>query len=221
MTALVTATCPDIAALADLAVLSLSSPHSRRAYSSAIRAFLDSGEPLTRDGVQRHVLGPTAGSLIMDNESMTMNCEVCAQPFTTTNPRQKFCAKKCRNVFHNVIEFQDKSLKAMGVVAPGTVGAIGELMVAADLLSRGYAVFRALSPSCASDLVITEGQHLITIEVRTARKSSRTGKLWSSEKNLRSDVIAYVVHTQTGQEITYQVRNSLCPIQQLRKARIE
>lgn len=56
MTALATTARIDIAALADLAVLSLASPHSRRAYSSAIRTFLGSGESLTRDGVQRHVL---------------------------------------------------------------------------------------------------------------------------------------------------------------------
>lgn len=56
MTTLITTTRSDIAALADLAVLSLASPHSRRAYSAAIRAFLASGEPLTREGVQRHVL---------------------------------------------------------------------------------------------------------------------------------------------------------------------
>lgn len=41
--------------LADLAVLSLASPHSRRAYSRQIQRFIDSHRPLTREGVQLHV----------------------------------------------------------------------------------------------------------------------------------------------------------------------
>src|SRR6185503_18396505 len=41
--------------LADLAVGSLPSPSSRRAYSSQIRSFLASGTSLTREGVQSHL----------------------------------------------------------------------------------------------------------------------------------------------------------------------
>lgn len=46
---------PTPQSLADLAVLSLPSPHSRRVYSRHIAAFISSGEPLTREGVQRTV----------------------------------------------------------------------------------------------------------------------------------------------------------------------
>lgn len=49
------ATLPTPQSLADLAVLSLPSPHSRRVYSRHIAAFIASGEPLTREGVQRTV----------------------------------------------------------------------------------------------------------------------------------------------------------------------
>lgn len=55
MTAIVS-TYP-INSLVEMAVLSLPSVHSRRAYSSALKQFILSGLPLTREGVQKHVLG--------------------------------------------------------------------------------------------------------------------------------------------------------------------
>lgn len=41
--------------LAHLAVLSLPSPHSRRAYTRQLSIFLQSGRPLNREGVQSHI----------------------------------------------------------------------------------------------------------------------------------------------------------------------
>ena len=44
-----------IESLADLAVQSLPSPHSRRAYRSALTRYLSSGRPLSREGVQMYL----------------------------------------------------------------------------------------------------------------------------------------------------------------------
>ena len=55
-------------------------------------------------------------------------------------------------------------------LASGTVGAIGELRVAVDLLRRGLPVFRSLSPACLCDLVIVTVTRIYRIEVRTAYK---------------------------------------------------
>lgn len=46
------ALAPSLAHLADLAVMSLGSPSSRRNYSRSLRLFLGSGLPLNREGVQ-------------------------------------------------------------------------------------------------------------------------------------------------------------------------
>jgi hypothetical protein len=60
----------------------------------------------------------------------------------------------------------------------GTVGAISEILAAADLMKRGYDVFRALSPSCSCDLIaIAAGQPPLRIEVRTGNRSPVTGHL--------------------------------------------
>jgi hypothetical protein len=64
-------------------------------------------------------------------------------------------------------------------LAPGTVGAIGELTVASDLLDRGMHVFRALSPSCPFDLIATSVQGTASVEVRCAVKAPK-GKYYIS-----------------------------------------
>lgn len=54
-------------------------------------------------------------------------------------------------------------------VPPATVGALRELVAAVHLMEKGYHVFRALSPSCACDLVAyRDGETPIRIEVRSA-----------------------------------------------------
>jgi hypothetical protein len=51
------------------------------------------------------------------------------------------------------------------------VGAIGELIVAADLLKKGYHVFRSCSPSCPCDLAILKDEKLFRVEVKTTQYS--------------------------------------------------
>jgi len=74
----------------------------------------------------------------------------------------------------------------------GTVGAISEILVSADLLKKGYEVFRAISPSCSCDLAMLKDNKLLRVEVRTGRNSA-TGKLYYSS-NMRADIMAVVIH---------------------------
>lgn len=50
--------------------------------------------------------------------------------------------------------------------APSTIGAIAELIAAADLMNRGFDVFRTLSPCSPCDLIVTRGEETIRIEVK-------------------------------------------------------
>jgi len=52
-------------------------------------------------------------------------------------------------------------------VSRSTKGAISELLVAGDLLFKGYEVFRAVSPACSCDLIAQKNGRLTRIEVRT------------------------------------------------------
>ena len=81
-------------------------------------------------------------------------------------------------------------------LAVGTVGAIHELAVSADLLRRGYAVFRALSPSCSCDLVIMKNGVLQRVEV-TSGRHTKTKIEWLPKDPAKFDLLAVV--TRDGQ----------------------
>jgi len=119
-------------------------------------------------------------------------CKTCGVAFETARLLQKFCSRKCLTTDRNS---QFKSLQQYPGIPPGTVGAIGELVVAADLLQRGYEVFRSLSPSASCDLAILKDGQLLRIEVRTGYQSAEK-KLIVSNKNHRADVLA--VNTNAG-----------------------
>lgn len=72
----------------------------------------------------------------------------------------------------------------MASLPTGTIGAIGELLASADLMRRGYHVFRALSPACPCDLLAYRASPagtiidpILRIQVRTARLVAPTGML--------------------------------------------
>ena len=76
-------------------------------------------------------------------------------------------------------------------LSPSTLGAINELRVCADLLLKGYEVFRSVSPGSSCDLAILKEGKLIRIEVKTAHLKSN-GKLMNPVKKHRADVVALV-----------------------------
>lgn len=84
----------------------------------------------------------------------------------------------------------------------GKRGAISEMVVASDLLNKGYEVFRSVSQDCSCDLLALKDGSMLRIEVRTGQRN-QNGTLGCSvsEKDLaRFDVLAIVI----GGEIVYQ-----------------
>lgn len=116
----------------------------------------------------------------------TVVCTGCGKEFTTWRKPQKFCSKRCNQRFNN----QPTGFRH--IIPPSTVGAISELLVGADLLRRGYEVFRALSPSCSCDLAILKNGKLLRVEVRTGRKNRRGNVVYANTTH-RHDVMAVVV----------------------------
>ena len=82
-------------------------------------------------------------------------------------------------------------------------GTVGELLVAADLLQRGYQVFAPMTRHMASvDLVTLDigGTHVERVEVKTGRR--REGRLvYASPTHERYDRLAIVV---PGEEVIYK-----------------
>ena len=80
---------------------------------------------------------------------------------------------------------------------------MGELLVSADLLKKGYEVFRALSPGCSCDLVAMKNEKLIRVEVKTRQKSQGS---FSFKTKKKADLLALVM----GDKVLYKkVKNGL------------
>jgi hypothetical protein len=102
--------------------------------------------------------------------------------------RQKYCSAECqREDYYNRTHQQ-----AYPELSTGTVGSIGELRVCADLLAKGYAVFRAVSVNCWTDLVVQVGDKFFSIEVKTGQRMP-SGKLRFPKPRAKTDIIAIVL----------------------------
>ena len=112
--------------------------------------------------------------------SYKFKCAVCGKLKTGVHG-QKYCNQKC----------QDKMYKIRRVwnVPTGTVGAIQELRVGADLLMKGYEVFRAMSPCASCDLMILKDKKMLRVEVRTGyERPNKT--LTYFNKRFNADIMA-------------------------------
>lgn len=116
-------------------------------------------------------------------------CQGCGVRFWASG-QQIFCTSECR------ISFRESEKRAINKNIPlssGSVGALAELMVCCDLMIKGYEVFRAVSPSCSSDLIACKGDKSLKIEVRTGTYKI-TGQVFYPANNIRSHIVAAVTH---------------------------
>jgi hypothetical protein len=92
-----------------------------------------------------------------------------------------------------------------------SLGAALEMIVCADLLLRGLAVFRSVSPACSCDLVILLDGRLLRIEVTAGSISRTSGKLaFSFHDPANYDTIAVVLPDKS---ISMENRRGACLLQ--------
>ena len=107
--------------------------------------------------------------------------------------RVKYCSHECASQQHHDKYTSPNLFRGRSISITGT---ISELRVAVDLLSKGYDVFRALSPHCSCDLVILKNGVPLRIEVRTVHKKA-SGEIQKSINKLTgenpTDVYAWVL----------------------------
>lgn len=121
------------------------------------------------------------------------DCVECGMKLT--GPRKtKYCSTACR-----AKAGADKWRSANGVRMPlstATVGAMHELMVAADLMRRGFVVFRAMSPSAPADLAALHNGGFLLIEVTTGYRNLN-GQVMYPKKPIhyKFDIVAAVERT--------------------------
>lgn len=128
------------------------------------------------------------------------SCAICGKPIykavTAHYSRRRYCSQTCQTAATR--KPQESSWHNQ--LCAGTVGAVGELVTAADLLQRGYEVFRSVSPAATCDLLISRNGHILRIEVRTGRRMARGDIAWPKANPLRADHTAVVID---GSEVQY------------------
>jgi len=128
----------------------------------------------------------------MKNGTLVGNCLVCREPIIS--PRRVYCSDECARTEATRKEREGMSqFNPPDLVNTGTRGAISELRVAADLLERGFEVFRSVSPSSPCDFAIFRDGELLRLEVRTGHYD-RSGKpyKYSYFDRSKADVLAMV-----------------------------
>lgn len=97
-------------------------------------------------------------------------CEMCHReiPFLQRKSNRRYCSSGCRTAMEGL---KYRHLNPLSLNS-SHMGAIAELLVAADLLNKGYEVFRALSSGCSCDIAVLKSGKLLRIEVKTRRRTS-------------------------------------------------
>ena len=105
---------------------------------------------------------------------------------------RKYCSEACSQRFR-ADEFKRLNPNNLrGKVNTGKHGAIGELLVCADLLARGYEVFRSVSQSCSCDIVVLYRGNIFRVESKMGYRALN-GKLNCAQpKTGTYDILAIV-----------------------------
>jgi hypothetical protein len=105
-------------------------------------------------------------------------------------------------------------------ISHSTLGALRELLVASDLMRKGYQVFRALSPSSTCDLVGIRPDGVVErIEVTTGQPTENSvGFTWSDHPTDRFDLLAIVLRDTN--EIKYLPAHSVEEVRSKRRIRL-
>lgn len=122
------------------------------------------------------------------NQLSQQVCITCGETLKQNPARtRKYCSGKCRSeaYFGKPPPFS---------LHTGDKGALSEMLACADLLKRGFHVFRAISPSAPCDLIAMKGTRLIRVEVTTVRRAT-TGVHYNHKrhKSEKYDVLAFVI----------------------------
>ena len=114
----------------------------------------------------------------------------------------KFCSRECCALFSKEKYRERTGRSGWADISRGKSGAVSELVVSADLLTRGYEVFRAVAQDGSCDIVVLKDGSILRIEIRSGYKTDDgTVKATANKLNpSKYDVLAIVT---AGRDITY------------------
>jgi len=126
-------------------------------------------------------------------------CNVCRNGFESAQPNAKFCSTNCRRQNENT----RWGRTGANNIASATVGAMSEMSVAVDMMNKGYAVFRALSPACLCDLIAFKDGVFLRVEVRTGYKAESGFISYPKPKGDLGRQEIYGVFVRASKEVFY------------------
>lgn len=86
-------------------------------------------------------------------------------------------------------------------ISHAVAGAISELLVAADLMARGWQVFRPLTAATGHDIIAVRKDTILTIEVRSAHANNSGRLIYNKKADCKSAHYGLVV---TGRPVAYE-----------------
>ena len=125
----------------------------------------------------------------------TRTCPICQKQFDAKRTNHLFCSDECYVKDHGRRNNEANTAQRKLRLTTSTIGAVSELQVSADLLSKGYDVFRSVSPTSSCDLAILQDGKLLRVEVRTGyfymtnSGIRRVSRFYSHDEG-RSDILA-------------------------------
>jgi endogenous inhibitor of DNA gyrase (YacG/DUF329 family) len=129
-----------------------------------------------------------------ESRKLIVICKLCGKEKRTWHKHMRYCSAKCRNA-----DMVAPAVAHPGISA-GSRGAIGELAVSIDLMKKGFEVFRNVSPHGDCDLIIMKNGSVARVEVRSASKNAKTGKVYTpTGHGGKADILAIY----TWDEILY------------------
>ena len=87
-------------------------------------------------------------------------------------------------------------------IHPGILGDVNELLVCADLLKKGYEVFRSISHTCSCDLIAMKDGMMIRVEVKSAYLK-KNGKFSYAKGKNSYDLLALVLNYSSIHYLPY------------------
>ncbi len=124
-------------------------------------------------------------------------CRECGKPIPEQRlnrwPSVLSCSVSCTGIY---LKQNHRALSphAGRGLSTGAVGAISELVVCANLLQKGFDVFRNVSPTGKADLLATKKGNVFKIQVRTGSISPASGLLLYPKRGISEcDVVAVAV----------------------------
>jgi len=122
-------------------------------------------------------------------------CAGCPTIFKPKTPQHRYCTRMCGKRAAGRERAKSQGLPYVGL-SKNAMGALGELRVSADLMMRGYEVFRAVSPAASCDLIAIKDGRLLRIESRTAaykKDGTRSQSKHQARDAGKQDVYAWVL----------------------------